>query len=244
MNLFRLGLPLAPERAPAPPRIYAAGRPEFYDFGLFDRSGASATLDERPLLELAYTVFDTETTGLDPDLGDEIISIGAIRIVNGRLLRSETFETLVDPRRNVPAAAVAVHGITSERLAGQPTIGEALPRFRRFCEDTVLVGHNVAFDLRFLQLKEAQTGVSLRQPVLDTLLLAAVVNPAEPSQSLEAIAQRLGIAIVERHTARGDALTTAEVFLKLLPLLAAQGIDTLGRARAASERTYYARLKY
>jgi len=242
-NLFRLALPLAPERPSTLSRTPLPARPEFYDFDLFHRSGTAA-LDERRLKELSYTVFDTETTGLEPGMGDELVSIGAVRIVNGRLLRSETFETLVDPCRSVPAQAVAVHGITPERLAGQPKILDVLPRFHGFCEDTVLVGHNAAFDLRFLQLKEAQTGVCFRQPVLDTLLLAAVVSPAEPSQSLEAIAERLGVAIVGRHTALGDALATAEVFLKLLPLLAGLGIETLGQARAASERTYYARLNY
>jgi DNA polymerase-3 subunit epsilon len=181
---------------------------------------------------------------LDPNQGDEIISIGAARIVNGRLLKSETFEALVNPQRGISAASIEVHGITPDLLAGQPLIGQVLPRFWRFAEDTVLVGHNAAFDMRFLQLKEAQTGVQFRQPVLDTLLLGAVVNPSEPSQSLEAIAGRLGINIIGRHTALGDALATAEVFLGLIPLLAAQGVHTLGEARAASQKTFYARLKY
>jgi DNA polymerase-3 subunit epsilon len=85
-------------------------------------------------------VFDTETTGLNPAEGDEIIALGAVRILNGRLLAGETFECLVDPQRSLPDASVAVHGITREMLAGQPTIDGVLPRFRRFAEDTVLVG--------------------------------------------------------------------------------------------------------
>jgi len=159
-------------------------------------------------------------------------------------LQGETFESLVDPRRAVSAESIAVHGITADLLAGQPTIDVVLPRFARFAEDPVLVGHNAAFDMRFLQLKEERTGVKFRQPVLDTLLLAAVVHPDAPSQALEDVAQRMGIAVIGRHTALGDALATAEVFLRLIPLLAAQGIHTLGQARAASEKTYYARLQY
>ena len=150
----------------------------------------------------------------------------------------------MDPRREISPASVAVHNITSAMLAGQPQIGEVLPRFWRFAQDTVLVGHNAAFDMRFLQLKEAATGVAFGQPVLDTLLLATVVNPSENSQSLEDIAGRLGVTVIGRHTALGDALATAEVFLALVPLLAARGIHTLGQARAASEKTFYARLKY
>jgi DNA polymerase-3 subunit epsilon len=243
-NYFRLHLPLASNTAPARARAPAWNRPEFYDFDLFHRGAAADAFDERRLAELSFTVFDTETTGLDPNNGDEIIAIGAARIVNSRLLKSETFETLVDPRREISPASVAVHNITSAMVSGQPRIGEVLPRFWRFAQDTVLVGHNAAFDMRFLQLKEASTGVAFRQPVLDTLLLATVVNPSENSQSLEDIAGRLGVTVIGRHTALGDALATAEVFLGLLPLLAARGIHTLGQARAASEKTFYARLKY
>ncbi len=241
---FRLLLPLGAQRADARRRATLPGRPEFYDFDLFQRSPATDALDERPLTDLAYTVIDTETTGLNPAEGDEIIAIGAVRIVNGRLLRGETFETLVDPQRHLGEASIAVHGITPERLAGQPTIDEVLPRFHRFAEETVLVGHNAAFDMRFLQLKEARTGVRFDQPVLDTLLLSAVVHPAQPSHALEEIAGRLSVDVVGRHTALGDALTAAGVFLRLLPLLAERGIRTLGEARAAAEKTYYARLKY
>jgi DNA polymerase-3 subunit epsilon len=129
-------------------------------------------------------------------------------------------------------------------LVGQPTIERVLPAFHAYAQDTVLVAHNAAFDLRFLQLKEGATGVRFDQPVLDTLLLSALVHPAQPSHRLEAIAERFGIAVVGRHTALGDALVTAEIFLRLLPLLAAMGIETLGQAREASRRTAYARLRY
>ena len=243
-NYFRLLLPLASGHAASRARQVRPNRPEFYDFDLFHRSAATDAFDARRLTDLAYTVFDTETTGLDPLSGDEIIAIGATRIVNGRLLQSETFESLVDPQRGVSQASIEVHGITPDLLAGQPRIEQVLPRFWRFAQDTVLIGHNAAFDMRFLQLKESRTGVRFEQPVLDTLLLAAVVHPSEESQALESLAARLGIPVIGRHTALGDALATAEVFLRLIPLLDAQGIHTLGQAREASEKTYYARLKY
>ncbi|MBL8349431.1 MAG: DNA polymerase III subunit epsilon [Burkholderiaceae bacterium] len=247
---FRFLLPTADAQAEPVPGAGAGGlrptdaRPEYYDFDLFRSTDASRALDERPLAELSCTVFDTETTGLEPSQGDEIIQIGATRIVNGRLRRQESFEQLVDPQRSLPAAGIAIHGITPAMVAGQPTIAEVLPAFHAFALDTVLVAHNAAFDMRFLQLKEAATGLRFDQPVLDTLLLSAVVHPQQESHSLEAIAQRLGIAVQGRHTALADALVTAEVFLKLVPLLEAQGIRTLGQAREAAQKTFYARVTY
>lgn len=240
---FRFLLPAASEghaEAQAP----AESRPAYFDFDLFAASAGSHASDDRALSDLAYTVFDTETTGLDPAGGDEIIQIGATRIVNGRILGSECFDQLVDPGRSIPEAGIAVHGIRPEMVRGKPRIGEVLPAFHAFAAETVLVGHNVAFDMRFLTLKEQASGVAFDQPVLDTLLLAGLAHPGEESHSMEAIAGRLGVTVSGRHTALGDALVTADIFLKLLPLLRARGIRTLGEARAAAATSYYAKLKY
>lgn len=242
---FRFLLPLGEPAAAAAPRATAVtARPEYYDFDLFERIDARGDFAERRLAALAYTVFDTETTGLEPSAGDEIISIGAVRIVNGRLLKQEVFEQLVNPRRPISRESVQVHGIDARVLANEPTIEDVLPRFHRFCEDTVLVAHNAAFDMRFLEMKEAKTGVRFAQPVLDTLLLSAIVHPNQDNHNLDAIAERLGVRVIGRHTALGDALVTGEVFLRLLPLLAERGIVTLGQALEASRATYLARLQY
>ena len=243
---FRFLLPLASaqEQLEASQIMQSESRPEYYDFDLFRVTEQGSALDDRPLSELSYTVFDTETTGLHPTQGDEIIQIGAARIVNGKLLRHESFEQLVNPGRQIPAASVLIHGITQDRVAGKPGIGEVLPAFHAYAQDTVLVAHNAAFDMKFLQLQEASSGLSFGQPVLDTLLLSAVVHPNQESHRLEAIAERFNITVLGRHTALGDALVTAEVLLRLLPLLQAMGIQTLRQAREASQQTYYARIKY
>ena len=220
------------------------GRPEFYDFDLFQTSDQTSALEDRLLGDLTYTVFDTETTGLNPSEGDQIIQIGAARCVNGKLLKQESFEQLVNPERLIPAATIPIHGITQEMVRGKPTITEVLPAFYAFAQDTVLVAHNAAFDMRFLQLQERNTGLKFDHPVLDTLLLSAVVHPNQESHRLEAIAERFNITVLGRHTALGDALVTAEVWLRLIPLLQAMGISTLRQAREAAQKTYYARLKY
>lgn len=240
----RFVLPTAtPEEMPEVEERQGGNRPEYYDFDLFNFDEKSVDLDRR-LADLACTVFDTETTGLEPSKGDEIIQIGAVRILNNRLLRQETFNQLVDPECPLRPEGIPIHGITDDMVRGQPNIDIVLPAFREFCEDTVLVAHNAAFDMRFLQLKEERTGVRFTQPVLDTLLLSAVVHPGQESHKLDAILERLGIQIDKRHNALEDALATGEVFLKLVPLLEEKGITTVRQAIEASEKTYFARVKY
>lgn len=244
---LRFFLPAVEQKDPENVRrmtIVSQSRPAFYDFDMFNRPDQDKEMDDRPLSELIFTVFDTETTGLDPRGGDEIISIGAVRVVNLRLLEEEMFDQLVDPGRPVPYESTKIHGITTEMVNGQPEIGRALDLFHRFSEDTVLVAHNAAFDMLMLQLKEEATGISFHNPVLDTMLLSAVVHPIQKDHNIEGLSKRLGISIMGRHTALGDAIATAEIFLKLIPLLEKQGIRTLKEARAASRKTYYARLKY
>lgn len=245
VSWFRFLLPLAaPVVTKQRRRVSAESRPEYYDFDLFRGHDPARELSAQRLTDLSYTVFDTETTGLEPSAGDRIISIGAVRIVNGRLLKQEVFEQLIDPQRTVPRDSVLIHGIKAGDLRGQPTLREALPGFHRFCEDTVLVAHNAAFDMRFLELGEAESGVRFTHPVLDTLLLSAIVHPNLQDHGLEAIAGRLGVPVVGRHTALGDAMVTSEIFLKLVALLAEQGVVTLGQALEASRETYYVRLQY
>ncbi|MCO5109847.1 MAG: exonuclease domain-containing protein [Burkholderiaceae bacterium] len=243
---FRFMLPLASVQGVVDAALGESdfSRPEYYDFDLFQMSEEGSALDDRLLSELTYTVFDTETTGLNPAGGDAIIQLGAARIVNGKLLRQECFEQLVNPGRPIPAASVPIHGISEDMVVDKPRIGEVLPVFHAFAQDTVLVAHNAAFDMRFLQLQEEATGIAFHQPVLDTLLLSAVVHPHQDSHRLEAIAERFNVTVLGRHTALGDALVTAEIWLRLIPLLKEQGIHTLRQAREAAQKTYYARLKY
>jgi DNA polymerase-3 subunit epsilon len=242
---FRFVLPVAtPEiEQEHDDRKRGANRPEYYDFDLFNFADKSIDLD-RKLSELTYTVFDTETTGLEPSNGDEIIQIGAARIVNNRLLRQEVFDQIIDPEIPLKLASIPIHGITEEMVRGKPTIDVVLPSFYEFCEDTVLIAHNAAFDMRFLQLKEARTGIKFSQPVLDTLLLSAVVHPNQESHKLDVILERLGIVIETRHNALEDSLATAAVFLKLIPMLEEMGITTVRQALEASAKTYFARVKY
>jgi DNA polymerase-3 subunit epsilon len=98
--------------------------------------------------------------------------------------------------------------------------------------------------MRLLQLKEARSGVVFSQPILDTMLLSAVLHANQDSHQSERIAERLGPASAGRHNALGDGCATGEIFLKMLPLLPQSGIITLRQALEASEKTFSARVQY
>jgi DNA polymerase-3 subunit epsilon len=210
-------------------------RPVFYDFDLFDRDFDTPDHDI-PLASLDFVVFDSETTGLQPSSGDEIVQVAAVRVVNGRILHSEIFDRLANPGRLIPGIATRIHGITDVMVSDQPPVAEVLKSFHRFAKDEVLVAHNAAFDLKFFALKEQDTGVSFDQPVLDTLLLSVVIQPDQTAHTLDAIAHRFGISIEGRHTALGDAVATAQVLIRMIEILASRGIVTLGDAVEASNR--------
>jgi DNA polymerase-3 subunit epsilon len=224
--------------------VITGNRPEFYDLDLFKIDEESNDHFNTDLRHITYTVFDTETTGLNPDGGDEIISLAAVRIVNNRIVYQDIFEELVDPKRDIPMESYRIHGINYEMVTGKKDIHTILPAFKDYAAETVLLGHNIAFDMKMFKVKEKSTGIRLINPVLDTLLLSAILHPVHARHDMESIAERLGVNIIGRHTALGDAIATAEIFLKLLPLLNSNGVLTLRDAIRASKKSYYARLKY
>ncbi len=206
-------------------------RAEFYDFDLLGRIGAYRD-DDRRLRDLTYVVFDTETTGLEPDAGDEIVQIAGVRVVNGRIMSGESFDILVNPERPIPASSTKIHGISEDMVADAPKIDAVCGEFRRFCSDAVLVAHNAPFDMAFLRRHGARLDIAFDQPILDTVLLSAIVFGYGVDHTLDVIAERLDIEIPEkeRHTAIGDAKATALALIKLIPMLEARGIETLEQA--------------
>jgi DNA polymerase III subunit epsilon len=173
-------------------------------------------------------VFDLETTGLRPSEGDEVVELGAVRVVNGRVLTLETFQRVVNPRRAIPPESIKFHGITEEMVKEKPPLPVVLPQFHEFAADSVLVAHNAAFDIKFINRGAAECGVTFEQPVLDTLLISAFLDPAERDHSLDAIAQRLGLAVTRRHSALGDALVTAAILVRVIERLEERGLSRLG----------------
>ncbi|MCA1907754.1 MAG: 3'-5' exonuclease [Magnetospirillum sp.] len=202
-------------------------RPEFYDMSLLDAARDIGEKGRQPLRNLTFIVFDTETTGLAPSQGDQIVQIGAVRIVNGRILSGESFNRIVNPGRSIPVESIKFHGITDEMVKDKPPLGVVLPQFKAFAADSVLVAHNAAFDLKFLRMREREFGVTFDNPVLDTMMLSNYLDGPEVGHSLDAICDRLGISITDRHTALGDAIVTAAVLLNQIDALESRGITTL-----------------
>lgn len=231
--LLRIPLPSSPMQWEGK-RQRVANRPEFYDFELDRTPAHPVSLLDRSLTDCDYVVFDTETTGLNPSEGDEIISIGAVRIVNQRLLSGETFTRMVNPRRSIPKSATRIHNISDTQVKDSPPIQVVLPQFKDFVGDAVLVAHNAAFDMKFIKLKESESGLRFTNPVLDVLLLSVYVHDHTQDHNLESIAERFGIEVNDRHSALGDAMVTAQILLGLLDLLDEEGIRTLGEAIEAS----------
>ncbi len=185
-----------------------------------------------PISACRFVVLDLETTGLDPQ-NDRVVSVGAVRLVEGRVRLGEAFSELVNPGRDIPAEAIKVHGITSDKIAQARHGAEVFEDLIGFLATDILVAHYARFDLHFInRVMRGRYGFPLQNLVLDTVLMCqAVVLPSDPyglsrhqkACRLEALARRFGIAAPERHTALGDALITAMIFQRMLARLEAVG---------------------
>ncbi len=206
-----------------------APRPLVFDFDLISVKGKTE-INDTALTELCYVVFDCETTGLSVET-DDIVQIGAVRILNNRLVQGEVINTYVNPGRPIPAASTKIHKVTNENVADAPDIKQAGRALHRFATDAVLVAHNAPFDMGLLQRYGPEIGVDWNHPILDTVLISAVVFGTTEDHSLDALCKRLDIQILPqtRHTALGDANATGAVLTKLLPLLAGKGIRQFGQ---------------
>lgn len=162
----------------------------------------------------AFVVFDLETTGLNPAV-DEIIEIGAVKIVDGKL--TETFSCFVKPSKPIPAEATAINNITNAMVAGAYRINQVFPDFYKFCEGATLVGHNaIEFDCKFLDVIAKKMGYKLTEDRMDTLMMSRSKLSELRFHNLKTICGYLGIELVGAHRAVNDTIATAQVFLRLL----------------------------
>jgi DNA polymerase-3 subunit epsilon len=163
-------------------------------------------------------VLDTETTGLDPLHGHRLVEIGAVELFN-HIPTGKTYHSFINPQRDVPREAEAVHGLSDAFLKDKPVFSKIADEFLEFIGDTVLIIHNASFDVGFLN---AELGFIKRPPILyeriiDTLALAKKRHPMGPN-SLDALCKRYGIDIAKRtkHGALLDSELLAGVYLELI----------------------------
>jgi DNA polymerase-3 subunit epsilon len=162
-------------------------------------------------------IFDTETTGLDPQSGDRLVEIGCIEMVN-RVTTGATFHAYFNPDRTMPAAAEAVHGLSDSFLADKPRFQERVVELLEFLGDSPMVAHNARFDFGFLNSEMAMIGMEPLDPgrMIDTVAMARIRHPGAKN-SLDALCTRYGIDRSHRtlHGALLDSELLAQVYVEL-----------------------------
>jgi DNA polymerase-3 subunit epsilon len=200
-----------------------------------------ALTPDTPLDLLPAVSLDTETTGLDA-VRDRVVSLAAVPMHGTRIFRADAIDRLIDPGMPIPARSTAIHGISDAMVDGAPRIAEVAAELAPLLEGVVVIGHSIGFDLKILRCEAERCGSAWREPVrLDTAQLAAVLLPDLADLNLETIAEELGVSLVGRHTALGDALAAAEIFAQLLPLMHEVGARTLADAEALAARAVHLR---
>lgn len=192
-----------------------------------------------PARSCSYVVVDMETTGFDPDR-DRVVSIGALRVVEGRIRLGDAFYELVNPDRHIPPSSIKIHGIIPDMVAGARTFGEVFDDFLRYLGSDVVVAHHAAFDLQFLDgAMREEYGFELQNLVLDTVPMCREIlfRPGlrypfgidldSRRYSLDNVAKVLGITISRRHSALGDSLATAMILQRALSRLEKGGSGLL-----------------
>lgn len=200
---------------------------------------AQKSFDElgRPLRDLTFCVVDLETTGAAVSQGSMITEIGAVKVRGGEVLGE--FQTLVNPRTEIPAFIAVLTGITNSMVAGAPPISSALPAFLEFARGTVLVAHNAPFDVGFLQHFAQELGHPWPGfEVVDTARLArrVVTRDDAPNCKLSSLAVAFGSATTPNHRALEDARATVDVLHGLFERLGPLGVHTLEELQTFSSR--------
>ena len=186
-----------------------------------------------PLIALDALAIDTETTGLDPAKA-HVVEIGAVPLKQGKLDEVAALRRLINPGVPIPPVASTIHGIDDAAVAAEPNFSAVWPQFASLISGAVLIGHTIGFDLAVLKRECARAGLPWTPPrTLDTALLAQVAEPHLGGYTLEHLASWLGITVEGRHSALGDAVLTAHIFLALIPKLRDGNIRTLAEAEQA-----------
>ncbi|PLX70035.1 MAG: 3'-5' exonuclease [Denitrovibrio sp.] len=174
----------------------------------------SKTLDEN-IEDAVFCVVDTETTGLDINSA-RIINVAAVKVQNYKII--DFYNSFINPEEMIPKESIKWHNITDEMVIDKPTVDEILPDFLNFCNDSIIVGHHIAFDIKMINKEMINSfGCEMHNYSLDTMLIYSnAIIKKDEHYSLDHLLEKYSVTCNGRHTALGDALATAEVFSKMI----------------------------
>ena len=173
-----------------------------------------------------FVVFDLETTGFSAEV-DQIIEIGAVKIKDGQI--TDRFSSFVNPKVPISFRIENLTGISDSMVMDAPVIEEILPKFLDFCKGAVLVAHNAEFDTSFITNKAEKMGIKTNYTYIDTVLLGQFAVPHLSNYKLDTLAKHLKVSLENHHRAVDDAQATADIFIKLIDIIAERDIFTLDK---------------
>ena len=179
----------------------------------------------------SFVILDTETTGLEASMGDKIISLAALKIRNSLIQENEFLDELINPERDIPWESVKIHHITDEHVRGKPTLPELQSKINLFLKKSILIGHNIEFDKKFIYQDAVNSDLSKRMKKItsiDTIYLTAALYPDLENYDLSYLCEHFNIRTNDqiRHSALGDCWITARLFLHLLHKAKEKNITT------------------
>ena len=184
------------------------------------------------LEETNFSILDTETTGLHVEKGDQIISVASLRVSNLRIGDEKVLNELVNPQMKIPKASIKIHNITDDQVQSKPTLIEINEKILKFIKKSILVGHNINFDINFLKENSKGSPLANRMNVIkaiDTIYLTASLFPNLKNYDLNNICNKLDIKTDDqtRHSALGDCIITARLFIYLLNIAKDNGVKNI-----------------
>jgi DNA polymerase-3 subunit epsilon len=179
-----------------------------------------------------FSILDTETTGLHVENGDQIISVASLRVSNLKINKDNILNELVNPQMKIPEASIKIHNITDDQVQSKPTIVEISDKILKFIKKSILVGHNINFDINFLKQNSKSSGLADRMKVIkaiDTIYLTASLFPDLKNYELTNLCNFFEIKTDDqtRHSALGDCIITARLFLYLLNIAKSKGVKNI-----------------
>jgi len=179
-----------------------------------------------------FSILDTETTGLHVENGDQIISVASLRVSNLKINKDNILNELVNPQMKIPEASIKIHNITDDQVQSKPTIVEISDKILKFIKKSILVGHNINFDINFLKQNSKSSGLADRMKVIkaiDTIYLTASLFPDLKNYELTNLCNFFEIKTDDqtRHSALGDCIITARLFLYLLNIAKLKGVKNI-----------------